>query len=93
MKKSLNQMMKNEEAMQLLSMVRFGVISGIIKDVSIAQVHTLLLSSQPMHLQRAMGATLTQQQRRTTRADLIRRMLEQKPDADTGNAGRVSDER
>ena len=50
--------MKTEESMQLLSMVRFGIITGIITDIDIAQVHTLLLSSQPMHLQRALPDAL-----------------------------------
>ncbi|MCR9076613.1 MAG: protein arginine kinase [bacterium] len=67
--------MKTEEAMELLSMTRFGVLSGLISDIAIDQIHTLLLATQPMHLQRTLGQALTQQQRRTARADLIRKKL------------------
>jgi protein arginine kinase len=84
--------LKADEAMQLLSVVRFGVISGIIKDVPLTQVHSLLLATQPMHLQRALNATLTQQQRRTSRAELVRRTLDQTQTPDKGAPGRLSDD-
>ncbi|MEZ6164344.1 MAG: protein arginine kinase [Phycisphaerales bacterium] len=67
--------MKTEEAMELLSLARLGVICGLIDDTTIERVHTLLLAVQPTHLQRTLGRVLTQQQRRTERADLIRRKL------------------
>ena len=67
--------MKTDEAMELLSLVRFGVMCDMIQDLSIETIHTLLLSTQPMHLQRTLGQALTQQQRRRARADLIRRKL------------------
>lgn len=67
--------MKTDEAMELLSLVRFGVMCDMIQDLSIETIHTLLLSTQPMHLQRTLGQALTQQQRRQARADLIRRKL------------------
>ncbi len=67
--------MKTDEAMELLSLVRFGVMCDMIQDLSIETIHTLLLSTQPMHLQRTLGQALTQQQRRQARAELIRRKL------------------
>lgn len=67
--------MKTDEAMELLSLVRFGALSGIIPDVTIESIHMLLLATQPMHLQRTLGQVLTQQQRRSARADLIRKKL------------------
>lgn len=68
-------MMKTEEAMQLLSLVRLGAITGLLHDINIDQVHALLLSTQPTHLQRTIGRVLTQQQRRHERASLIRSKL------------------
>jgi len=68
-------LMKVEEAMELLSMVRLGVLTGIVEGVSIEQVHGLLLSTQPTHLQRTLKCVLTQQQRRVARASLIRQQL------------------
>jgi len=80
---------KTDEAMELLSLVRFGVLSGIIPDVSIESIHVLLLATQPMHLQRTLGQALTQQQRRTARAELIRKKLNANS---AGVTDRLSDE-
>jgi len=80
---------KTDEAMELLSLVRFGVLSGIIPDVSIESIHVLLLATQPMHLQRTLGQALTQQQRRSARAELIRKKLNANS---AGVTDRLSDE-
>jgi protein-arginine kinase len=58
--------------MELLGMVRLGVVGGLIRDVPLEQVHALMLAVQPVHLQRVTGRTLTPQERRTARADLCR---------------------
>ncbi len=68
-------LMKVEEAMELLSLVRLGVLTGIIKGVCVKQIHRLLLNTQPIHLQRTLGSLLTQQERRVARAQLIRTQL------------------
>jgi protein arginine kinase len=68
-------LMKVEEAMELLSLVRLGVLTGVVEGVSLEQIHSLLLSSQPTHLQRSLDTVLTQQQRRVARAQLIRTQL------------------
>jgi len=68
-------MMKTEESMQLLSLVRLGVITGLVSEIGLEQVHSLLLAVQPTHLQRTIGRVLTQQQRRFERADLVRHLL------------------
>lgn len=81
--------MRTEEAMELLSIVRFGVLSGLITDITIESIHLLLLATQPMHLQRTLGHALTQQQRRTARADLIRKKLST---TSTNTPDRLSDE-
>ena len=68
-------LMKVEEAMEYLSLIRLGVLLGIIDGVSLEQIHSLLLACQPMHLQKSIGSPLTQQQRRVARALFIRNHL------------------
>ncbi len=70
-------LMKVGESMELLSMIRLGIMTGILNDVTLHQVHSLLLNTQPIHLQRTLDQTLTQQQRRVARADLCRKVLVQ----------------
>lgn len=67
--------MKPDEAMGLLSMVRLGIMTNLIGDVTLQQIHTLLLNTQPVHLQRTLDRVLTQQQRRTARAQMLRMAL------------------
>jgi protein arginine kinase len=68
-------MLRASEAMEMLGMVRLGVISGLLTDVTIQQVHALILAVQPAHLQRAVGRPLNPQERRGARADLCRERL------------------
>jgi protein arginine kinase len=65
-------LMSTEEAMQLLSMARLGVVCGVIERPTQHLINQLLLISQPAHLQRAMGQDLDQDRRRAARAQLIR---------------------
>ncbi len=68
-------LMTTEEAMQLLSLVRMGVVTGIVPGLSLAEVNSLLLAIQPMHLQRVVGKELDQDKRRIARADVLRERL------------------
>ena len=65
-------LLTTEEAMQLLSMVRFGILIGLIKGLQQTVVNQLMLLAQPAHLQRAVGKELAQEQRRIARATLLR---------------------
>jgi len=47
-----------EETMQLLSRVRMGVLLGLIGDVNIADINSLLIRTQPAHLQKLRGVEL-----------------------------------
>ena len=67
--------MKVDEAMELLSLIRLGVLLEITEDIPIEAVHTLMLHVQPAHLQKTLGVPLTQQQRRSARAEVIRNKL------------------
>lgn len=68
-------MLRASEAMELLGLVRLGVLGGLLPDVTVRQVNALLLAVQPAHLQRLTGRTLTPQDRRGARADLCRARL------------------
>ncbi len=61
-------LIKVDEALDLLSLVRLGVLTGILEGITLEQVHGLLLSTQPIHLQKILDEVLTQSQRRAARA-------------------------
>jgi protein arginine kinase len=64
-----------EEALTLLSLVRLGILTGLVHDVAEQTVNQLLLLTQPAHLQRLLGQDLDQNARREARADLVRKQL------------------
>lgn len=67
-----------EEAMQALSLVRLGVMAGLIPPragLDSRSLNMLILLCQPAHLQRAFGRELDQEQRRVARASLLRQRL------------------
>lgn len=68
-------LLSTDEAMQLLSMLRLGVVLGVVRDVSQSTVNRLMLHIQPAHLQRELGLELDQERRRVERATLIRTRL------------------
>ncbi len=68
-------LLKPDEAMTHLGMVRLGVLSGLIADIPLETVHELLLLIQPGHLQRTIGSELSQAERRLERAKLVRERL------------------
>lgn len=68
-------LLTTNEAMQLLSQVRLGVLTGVIEHLDQATVNGLMLLAQPGHLQRALGQELDQEQRRAARAGLLRAKL------------------
>jgi protein arginine kinase len=65
-----------EETMQLLSRVRMGVLLGLIGDVKIADINSLLMRTQPAHLQKIRGVELDTKDRNIERARYLRRHFE-----------------
>jgi protein arginine kinase len=65
-----------EETMQLLSRVRMGVLLGLIGDVKIADINSLLVRTQPAHLQKIRGVELDTKDRTFERARYLRRHFE-----------------
>jgi protein arginine kinase len=68
-------LLKSAEALEALSYVRLGIVAGVITDVPLSAVHSLILLTQPAHLQRAAGRDMDQPQRRVERASLVRTVL------------------
>ncbi len=68
-------LLRSSEAMELLGLARLGIVGGLLHDVTLEQVHGLLLAVQPGHLQRAVGRTLGPHERRSSRAELCRGRL------------------
>jgi len=68
-------LLTTEEAMELLSRVRLGIVGGILRGAELADVNRLMLLVQPAHLQQIVGKDLTQEQRREARATLMRSRL------------------
>ncbi len=67
--------MSSTEALDLLSAVRLGVDLSLMNGLNRATVNELFLFSQPAHLQKLEGTTLTAKERDTKRAQLIRSRL------------------
>ena len=65
-----------EETMQLLSRVRMGVLLGLIGDVKIADINSLLVRTQPAHLQKIRGVELDTKDRNIERARYLRQHFE-----------------
>ena len=69
------QTMSSTEALDLLSAVRLGVDLGVMNGLTRTTVNELFIFSQPAHLQKREGKTLTAKERDTKRAELIRSRL------------------
>lgn len=70
------QLLATTEAMQLLSRVRLGVLTGILPGLREPAVNHLMLLLQPAHLQRLVGRELSQRERRQSRAEIARQRLQ-----------------
>lgn len=65
----------SNETIELLSMVRLGVDTGLIKDINIAKLNQLFISTQPAHLQKLEGKPLSAAERDVKRAEVIREVF------------------
>jgi protein arginine kinase len=68
-------LLNSKECMGNLSNVRFGVEMGIIKDVHMGMLNSLLIDTQPASLQKIMNEQLSDKQRDLKRAELVRQKL------------------
>jgi len=67
--------MSSGEALELLSHIRLGMNTGILKNDSLPQINEMLLFSQPAHLQKILRKGLEPSERDVARADFIRKTL------------------
>ncbi|MBK7404435.1 MAG: protein arginine kinase [Phycisphaerales bacterium] len=65
-------LLRTEEAMKLLSVVRLGICLELLGHAALGDVQTLMLLIQPAHLQRTCGREMGQDERRRARADVVR---------------------
>ena len=63
------------ETIDLLSMVRLGVDTGLLKDVDRTAINELFIMIQPAHLQKIEGKKLATAERDIKRASVIRERL------------------
>ena len=69
----------SSEALDLLSAVRLGVDLGVMNGLDRKIVNELFIFSQPAHLQKLEGKTLSAKERDAKRAELIRKRLGGQP--------------
>lgn len=72
------QLMTNEECMRLLSNLRLGIETGLVSNINVHTVDTLMVEIQPATLMKNVGKKLTPQERDHIRADLVRTTLTSK---------------
>jgi protein arginine kinase len=65
----------SQETIELLSMVRLGSDSGLLKDIDHRSINELFIIIQPAHLQKLEDKKLSSQERDIKRAELIRKRL------------------
>ncbi len=65
----------SKEAMNQLSLMRLGVVMGLLPDVDKSMLDELFLITQPAHLQHMVGEKLSGEERDVHRASLLRERL------------------
>ncbi len=68
-------LISSKEALFLLSNLRLGINLGKIKDVAISTINELFMLTQPAHLQKNAGMSLSPSERDELRAKIIRNKL------------------
>ena len=67
----------SEEVLNMLSAIRLGIGTGIVKTLSLSQVNEILALSQPAHLQKYFKKRMEPGERDRVRAELVRSKLDQ----------------
>jgi len=68
-------LINNKECLYNLSNVRMGVEMGIVKDMDIKILNSLLVATQPASLQKNLGVKLSERERDLKRAEIIKEIL------------------
>jgi len=67
--------MSSHEFMNVCSVVRLGILLGIVGTITVRQLNELLIQTQPGHLQETLKRELTPLDRDIARADIVRERL------------------
>jgi len=67
--------LNSKETLELLSPLRFGVTTGIVKDLDLLKLNEMLLCTRPAHLQKREGKELDSRDRDIARAQYIQSVL------------------
>jgi protein arginine kinase len=67
--------LSSDEATNLLALVRFGIVLGLINELRLADVGRLMLLVRPANLQVMLGETLSAAERDERRASFVRQSL------------------
>ncbi len=68
-------LLTSEETINLLLMVRFGIVAELIKDVDLKTINTLLILTKPANLQIYYNKEMSPKERDEKRAELVRSFL------------------
>ena len=68
-------LISSDEALDLLSAIRLGVVLELVRELSVAEINELFLLVQPAHLQRRSGRMLSQDERDEARAALVKQSV------------------
>ncbi|MFA5793971.1 MAG: protein arginine kinase [Candidatus Brocadiia bacterium] len=66
----------SEEALELFSVIRLGITTGLIKDISLKTINELFILTQPSHLQKMEKKSLNATERDILRAQFIKGKLD-----------------
>ena len=67
--------LNTEEAMENLSTIRLGIVTGILGNVALPRVNELFVLTQPAHIQKLRGAGIDPVERDAERARFVRESL------------------
>jgi protein arginine kinase len=67
--------LSTDETLNLLSAVRFGIGTGVIKNISIDIINEIMLVARPANIQLYVGQILEEHERDIRRAEYIRSRL------------------
>lgn len=68
-------LLSSGESIDMLSALRLGVDVGLVKNLTVSKISEIMLVTQPGHLQKQAGQTMTEEERDYLRASVVRNKL------------------
>lgn len=85
--------LRNDEFMDLISNVRFGIAAGLVSGLEFADIDRLMIQAQPATLTLSSGKKLSLSERHALRAQAVSRALTVKSDKEDGSDGRAQEDK